>query len=131
MRTSNKDRKAWMLSVRTSNELRAKLQSALEQSGRTLTQEVEMRLERSFATDEYVGGQRTAAFLDVLGTSIREIQLKNGQSWLSNHETWQDVADLSSRLLAERRPQAESLQSGTQSNLGRNRKAKGINLYGD
>ena len=107
MRASNKDRKAWMLSVRTSNELRTKLQGALTDSGRTLTQEVEMRLERTFQRDDYVGSPRNAAFLDVLGASIREIEIEHGASWLDDVQVWNQVTDLVGHLLSDRRPDTD------------------------
>lgn len=128
MRTSNKDRKACMLSVRTSNELRAKLQHALEKSGRTLTQEVEMRLERSFLGDEFVGGTRNAAFLGMLGASIRDIELKNGAAWLSDQSTWEEVAALAARIIAERQPGANIEQAD--SHITGKPRAKKLNLYG-
>lgn len=93
-----------MLSVRTSNELHVKLQGALRESGRTLTQEVEMRLERSFQRDDFVGGARNAAFLDLLGAGIKEIEVSTSGSWLSEVQTWDQVADLVGRLVGERRP---------------------------
>ena len=104
MRTSNKDRKTATLSIRTSVDLRSKLQTSLEESGRSLTQEVEMRLEKSFQSDDFVGGDRNAAFLNVLGAGMREIELTTGQSWLSDVETWQKVAELVSELIYDREP---------------------------
>lgn len=104
MRTANKDRKAAMLSIRTSSELRTKLQMALESSGRTLTQEVEMRLERSFSSEEFVGGERTAAFLNLLGATIREIEANTGKSWLEDETTFEEVGSEFAGLFAARRP---------------------------
>lgn len=40
------------LMVRTTQSLREKMEAAIKQSGRSLAQEAELRLERSFAADE-------------------------------------------------------------------------------
>jgi len=109
MRTSNKDRKTATLSIRTSVDLRSKLQNSLEESGRSLTQEVEMRLEKSFQTDEFVGGQRNAAFLNLLGAGVRDIELSTGQSWLEDGETWLKVAEQVVGLIEARKPDRENL----------------------
>ena len=103
-----KSRKALMLSIRTSNELRQKLNDATEASGRTLTQEVEMRLERSFLRDEFTGGSRTTAFLDAVGALIRELEIERNTSWTSDGETWREVEGLIKKLLEERRPNTSS-----------------------
>ncbi len=117
-----------MLSVRTSNELRSNLQRALERSGRTLTQEVEMRLDRSLLGDEFVGGTQNAAFLAMLGTSIRDIELRNGAAWLSDQSTWEEVAALAARLIDERKPSA-NIEQAESPKMGKPR-ARKIGLYG-
>jgi hypothetical protein len=43
------------LSFRTTPELYARMQAAAAASGRSLTQEIELRLERSFADEEIAG----------------------------------------------------------------------------
>lgn len=132
MRTSNKDRKTWMLSVRTSSELRAKLQVALQQSGRSLTQEVEMRLERSFVSDEFVGGAITAAFLNLLGASIKEIELKSGHSWVTHRGSWLEVAKLVQALMIEREPPLNiGPISDEKSDHGEAHPWDGLGIYGD
>lgn len=128
MRTSNKDRKTATLSIRTSVDLRSKLQDSLEESGRSLTQEVEMRLEKSFQKDEFVGGERNAAFLNMLGAGIREIELSTGRSWLSDKATWSKVVELGSELLNAREPEKNTEPSGE---LGKSRKAtKRLPMFG-
>lgn len=53
------------LNMRTTKETREKLESAAAANGRSLAQEVEVRLERSFAEDEGFGGpeMRQLAYL--------------------------------------------------------------------
>ncbi len=50
------DGKRHPLNMRTTKELREKIERAAAQSGRSLVQEVEFRLERSFWEDEVRGG---------------------------------------------------------------------------
>jgi hypothetical protein len=99
-----------MLSIRTSNELREKLEGAVAHSGRTLTQEVEMRLERSFIRDEFTGSPQTSAFLDLLGAAIKEAEARLGGSWTADPDTWDEIAKLSRKLVNDRRPNSRKSQ---------------------
>lgn len=98
-------RKAMMLSIRISRELRDKLDAAVAASGRTLTQEVEMRLERSFMRDEFVGGPETAAFLNLLGAAIRDTETRRKATWTSDTPTWTEASKIARQLIEARRPQ--------------------------
>lgn len=49
--------KRYPLNMRTTFEIRSKLESAAAASGRSLTQEAEYRIDESFRTDEIIGGK--------------------------------------------------------------------------
>jgi hypothetical protein len=55
--------KRYPLGIRTTKELKDLLQRAADSAGRSVAQEVELRLERSFDTDAALGGPRIAALL--------------------------------------------------------------------
>jgi hypothetical protein len=63
--------KRYALNMRTTSEVRDKLEAAAAASGRSLVQEVETRLERSFAQDSDVArlGQGIAGMMDRAGSA--------------------------------------------------------------
>lgn len=86
-------RKVWMLSIRTTADLKGRLETAAEDAGRSVTQEVESRLTRTLDQEEVVGGAVTAAFLNLLGARIRDLEVRTGKSWHSDRFTWGAVRD--------------------------------------
>ena len=110
MRTTNPERKAKMLSIRTSAEIRAKLEAASVASGRTLTQEVETRLEKSFNLDQYVGGSENSALAILIAALLGELEARTGKSWRLDCETWNLALKEVAGLLNKRRPPDADLQ---------------------
>jgi hypothetical protein len=55
--------KRYPLGIRTTKELKDLLQRAADSAGRSVAQEIELRLERSFDSDAALGGPRIAALL--------------------------------------------------------------------
>jgi hypothetical protein len=78
-------------STRITPELRAKLDAAAEQSERSLAQEVEFRLERTFMTDEgrYLefGDADTFQFCRLLAQMADMMTATNGKRW-KDHPGW-------------------------------------------
>lgn len=80
------------LGLRTTDELRTKLDEAASNSGRSLSQEVELRLERSFETEflvtALVGGQaHSQILLRSIAKTIEGIEYMKGKKWTSDYET--------------------------------------------
>jgi hypothetical protein len=73
------------LNMRTTAESRSRLEEAANESGRSLVQEVEHRLEKTFAMEEFLsglfGGPHTVRLLTVLGAAIREVEAQQGSRW--------------------------------------------------
>ena len=78
-------RKRWILSMRTTNDGRERIKEAAEANGRSLSEEIENRLERSFQNDDRAGGFANAAFVDLIGATIRDVEADTGLSWRSDH----------------------------------------------
>ena len=72
------------LNMRTTLDTRAKLEKAAKESGRSLAQEIEFRLEQSFrdkaALIEAFGGRKTYDVLRVLGSVAAQIQTRTGKT---------------------------------------------------
>lgn len=91
-------KKRWILSMRTTNDGRQRLTDAAEANGRSLSEEIENRLERSFQKDDLCGGFGNAAFVDLMGAVIRDVEANAGLSWRHDKHTWEIVRD---RIVAE------------------------------
>jgi hypothetical protein len=87
------------LNVRTTRELRDKMLAAAEQSGRSLVQELEYRLENSFGRDVVfdmlLGGQQNGRLLEKLAFAVRDA----GRSWASDEAAVKSLAQQLSRIV--------------------------------
>jgi hypothetical protein len=72
------------LGIRTTRELKDLLQRAADSAGRSVAQEVELRLERSFDADAALGGARTAAVLRAIAGVICAAWRGAADEWLDN-----------------------------------------------
>ncbi len=72
------------LNMRTTRELRERLEREAADSGRSLVQEVEFRLERSFRDEDALikafGGRATYDVLRVMGSVAAQIQTRKGKT---------------------------------------------------
>ena len=96
-----------VLSIRTTETGRLKLERAASFNGRSMSEEIDRRLEHSFARDEQAGGLYNSIFLDRLGSTIRDIEASTGQEWTKNELTWWAVKRAILSALNERRPASE------------------------
>ena len=84
------------MSFRVTPEFKAKLDQAANESGRSLAQEIELRLERSFDEERHLTdilelgfGQQAAALMLAIGHVVREmapLPRPGGPGWLSDPE---------------------------------------------
>ena len=82
-------------STRITPETRAQLEAAAAHSGRSLAQEIEFRLERSFldedARNREMGGQELRALFRMLGAAAEIIETRTGKSWSKDWDTAHSV----------------------------------------
>lgn len=84
---------------RTTIELRQKLEQAAAQSGRSLGQEVERRLERSFDFDYLMGDNETALVLRSIANAVQRFEKASGKSWVRDSETQERVHEAVSKMV--------------------------------
>lgn len=100
------------VSFRTTPEFRHKLEKAAEKEGRSLAQEMEQRLIRTFAEDDLMGGKHNNAFWRLMLASIQLVEERNGATWLEDEDTYHAVQGVVERLLRANRPsKPDSLQA--------------------
>lgn len=94
------------LSLRTTEALRKRLEENALLSGRSLAQEVEFRLERSFAEPDVLarafGGHTLADFIRAIGIGLQIIQAKTGDSSMIEPDTRGEIVVLFTKLIRER-----------------------------
>jgi hypothetical protein len=116
-----------VLSTRLQPDTRARLVAAKKASGRSLSQELEHRLRRTFFEDdkvvEFYGTEQTAAVVKLIGATIQSIAArtsnKKKHEWLKEQWLFDDVMDAIAHVLLWFRPGGDSgrreitLSSGT------------------
>jgi len=83
------------LGVRTTRALKEKLEAAAATTGRSLAQEVELRLEQSFQ-----GADHIAIPLGLLRNLIEAAEARTGEKWNEDYMTWV-AASKAARLLMD------------------------------
>ena len=96
--------------VRTTPTTRARLTEAAKAAGRSLTQEIEQRLERSFETEDREGGPATHNLLNLFASEIGLIERYTGAPWASDVTTWSAVRSRLRTKLDEVRPPFENAE---------------------
>jgi hypothetical protein len=77
--------------MRTTRELREKLEKNAADSGRSLAQEVEHRLEQSFQTDDFLGGPQTGPVVRAIALVISAVQTQHKRSWRKDRDGYYGV----------------------------------------
>lgn len=99
------------LNMRTSPDLRAKIEAAADENGRSLTQEVERRLITSFIFDDSRGGPHIGAFANMVCSAIQMIELRTGRRWMDDFDTFTRVRAATEQLLRWNNPEAPAMPS--------------------
>lgn len=96
-----KRRKA-TLAMRVPEDLHDKVKATAERNGRSITQELEKRLQASFSRDD--DGERTDKFIELIRSVILSSEAATGQSWLEDHVTWSNVKEAVASAISQREP---------------------------
>ena len=105
-------RKRWILSIRTTAEGRERLLKAADHNGRSLSEEIETRLQLSFQRDDAYGGFANAAFVNLLGSLIRDAEAETGERWRADPATWRVARERILQAVDERAPLKAKSRSG-------------------
>jgi hypothetical protein len=81
------------IGVRTSPALKADLERASGENGRSIAQEAELRLVQSFEQDARAGDTETARLLSMIANDIAAIQRITGKRWHRDLATWAAVSE--------------------------------------
>ncbi len=76
------------MGFRPTPEVREKIEEAAKANGRSMSQEVEHRLEQSFEGDEALGGRQFRAMFGLFGNAAVLIEQQTGKSCFKDWNTW-------------------------------------------
>ena len=97
------------IGLRATADLRRKLEEGAKQSGRSLSQEAEFRLENSFGDDDRItesfGGDLTFKIMRALASVVPVMNSLRGANWLSHPVVFDDVVRQWVLALSKLRPQ--------------------------
>jgi len=96
------------VAVRTTPTIKAMLKAAADARGRSITQEIEQRLERSFDDERLLGGSASASLLRRLLSLIEDAETEAGAAWhesyVAYHAVRRSLLEGIPQLMALRRP---------------------------
>lgn len=98
------DAKRYAVGIRTTRETKTMIEEAAAASGRSMAQEIEYRLERSFHQEADLGGRRSASLARFLGTHITTVEEMMGCRWFDNQTAWRVVRDSLPKLMHVYKP---------------------------
>lgn len=104
-RLSDDEARRAAFTFRATNELKQKLTKAAEQSERSIAQEIEMRLEMSFAREADAGSATAAALADLVRLVVSRLEAKSGKTWTDDYNTYLAVEAAIGRILYLNQPQ--------------------------
>jgi hypothetical protein len=100
------------IAVRTTPTIKAKLEAAADEQNRSVTQEVEARLEASLAMDHPERTAETIRLLGALAAEIERAEQLTGKRWHNDLKTWAMVREaLASGEIERRCPELERIET--------------------
>lgn len=115
--------KRFPLSMRTTKAVRESLHAAADQSGRSIAQEVEHRLERSFQEDEAryreFGGEDRYRIMKWLALSTEMAERVTDKSWTKDRETFRIAVAAMQTMLEQGMPASGGLSDEAADDIGK------------
>ena len=81
-------RRGASMGFRPTPGIREKLVEAARANGRSMSQEVEARLEQSFLGDAFLGGLGNATAAKLIGPILEDVETRTGKSWREDKNTY-------------------------------------------
>jgi|EndMetStandDraft_3_1072993.scaffolds.fasta_scaffold112818_4 hypothetical protein len=121
---AKEDRKAKNFTFRGRHQMWERLQAASADSGMSISEEIERRLEDSFRTEDIYGPELSPIFR-ILAGRIALAKAKAVGHWAENDQIRNDIAQVLAELLAKNLPQFYSVTIETMGEHG----IRGVNGY--
>lgn len=92
------------MNMKTSPELRARIEKAARESGLSMAQEVERRVLASIEADDAAGGSHNAALLRLMSAAIEMAENRAGARWTKDLRAWAAVKHAVSAIVDANEP---------------------------
>lgn len=99
-RLPDEEAKRAAFTFRTTNSLRGQLTAAAEESGLSIAQEIERRLELSFFEEAIMGGRDKALLAKLIASAASLIEIETQRRWTEDRMTWAAVNAAVQRIMA-------------------------------
>src|SRR5688572_27612608 len=103
-RLADEDAKRATINLRATSGTKDELAVHAKRSGRSLSQEVEHRLELSLAREREAQSESAAALVDFVRLAVSRIEAATGERWNEGPDTWQQVELVVREILELNRP---------------------------
>jgi len=98
--TKGDDAKRRIVTMRVTNAAYDRIAAAAEASGRSVSQEIESRLELSFQEERILGGKSTALLSKLIASTIGLVEVETGRDWTEDRMTWEAVNAAVQRIIS-------------------------------
>ena len=99
--------KRQVVTMRMSDSMRDRIKAAATAAGRSVTQEIETRLERSFQEERSMGGPEANLAARMLSSAIGLIEDEMGKAWVKDRLTWEAVSAALHNILGLYKPRID------------------------
>jgi hypothetical protein len=97
--TKGEDAKRRIVTMRVTNAAYDRIASAAQASGRSVSQEIESRLELSFQEERMMGGKSTALLSKLIASTVALIETETERNWTEDRMTWEAVNAAVQRII--------------------------------
>jgi hypothetical protein len=98
--SKGEEAKRRIITMRVTNAAYDKIAAAAQENGRSVSQEIESRLELSFQEERIMGGESTALLSKLIASTIGLIELETERNWTKDRMTWEAVNAAVQRIVS-------------------------------
>ncbi|QNP43754.1 Arc family DNA-binding protein [Sphingomonas daechungensis] len=102
-----KEPKRHVVTMRMSETMRERINGAATANGRSVSQEIESRLERSLQDEMLLGGSETTILAKLVIGAVALIETESGKPWNEDRMTWEAVNSAVRTILTSFQPQID------------------------
>jgi hypothetical protein len=105
--SKGEDAKRRIITMRVTNAAYDRIAASAQASGRSVSQEIESRLELSFQEERIMGGKSTALLSKLIASTVGLIELETERDWTEDRMTWEAVNAAVQRIVSWFQPQLD------------------------
>lgn len=103
----SKEPKRHVVTMRMSDSMRERINAAATTNSRSVSQEIESRLERSLQEETLLGGSETTLLAKLVASAVALIEIESGKPWNEDRMTWEAVNSAVRTILISFQPEID------------------------